>query len=156
MPAYVNEVKYGKFGQATASLTLFGGMDQSLYNDFKKESGRTDQWYGKQPQDTPLGHYGPGHMASSGKIVQVTKQEGNVPLGSSGIQIDFKTDQIIEAIRPGKGCPHSTSKLAQVHKSPGRNISSIIPRSSVSPPRISFRSTRPSKIKRIIIGNDAN
>ena len=41
-------------------------------------------------------------MASNGKIVQVTKQEGKVPLGSSGIQVDFKTDQIIEAIRPGR------------------------------------------------------
>jgi hypothetical protein len=48
------------------------------------------------------GHYGPGHMASSGKIIQVTKQEGKVPLGSSGIKVDFKTDQIIEAIRPGR------------------------------------------------------
>ena len=41
-------------------------------------------------------------MASSGKIVQVTKQDGNVSLGSSGIKVDFKTDQIIEAIRPGR------------------------------------------------------
>jgi NAD(P)-dependent dehydrogenase (short-subunit alcohol dehydrogenase family) len=32
----------------------------------------------------------------------ITKQEGKVPLGSSGIQVAFKTDQIIEAIRPGR------------------------------------------------------
>ena len=39
MPALATDVSYGKFGQATASLTLFGGMDQSLYKDFKKDIG---------------------------------------------------------------------------------------------------------------------
>ena len=101
MPAYVDEVKYGKFGQATATLTLFGGMDQALYDDFKKESGGQINGAENTLKHT-ASHYGPGHMASNGKIVQVTKQEGKVPLGSSGIQVDFKTDQIIEAIRPGR------------------------------------------------------
>ena len=101
MPAYVTEVKYGKFGQATATLTLFGGMDQALYDDFKKESGGQINGAENTLKHT-ASHYGPGHMASNGKIVQVTKQEGKVPLGSSGIQVDFKTDQIIEAIRPGR------------------------------------------------------
>jgi len=101
MPAYVNEVKYGKFGQATASLTLFGGMDQSLYDDFKKDiSGQING--AENTLKHTAGHYGPGHMASSGKIVQVRRQEAEVPLSSSGIQIDFKTNHIIEAIRPGR------------------------------------------------------
>ena len=101
MPAFVDKVKYGKFGQATAALTLFGGMDQAIYNDFKKESGGQINGAENTLKHTG-GHYGPGHMASSGKIIQVTKQEGKVPLGSSGIKVDFKTDQIIEAIRPGR------------------------------------------------------
>jgi hypothetical protein len=46
------------------------------------------------------GHYGPGHVASSGKIVAVTKASGEIPLGSSGIQIQFETDLITEGIRP--------------------------------------------------------
>ncbi len=101
MPALVNEVTYGEFGQATASVTLFGGMDQSLYNDFKKESGGQINGTENTLKHT-AGHYGPGHMASNGKIIRITKQEGEVPLGSSGIQVDFHTDQIIEAIRPGR------------------------------------------------------
>ena len=36
MPARVDAVEYGKFGHATVSATLFGGMDDSLYADFKK------------------------------------------------------------------------------------------------------------------------
>ena len=76
-------------------------MDQTLYDDFKKDIGGQINGTENTLKHT-AGHYGPGHMASSGKIVQVTKQENEVPLGSSGIQVDFTTDQIIEAIRPGR------------------------------------------------------
>ena len=44
--------------------------------------------------------YGPAHMASRGAILDVTKTDGAVPLGSSGIQIRFETDLVIEGIRP--------------------------------------------------------
>ena len=117
MPALVNEVTYGEFGQATASVTLFGGMDQSLYNDFKKESGGQINGSENTLKHT-AGHYGPGHMASNGKIIRITKQGGKIPLGSSGIQVDFHTDQIIEAIRPGRVIrirPDSWPK-SQIHR----------------------------------------
>ena len=48
------------------------------------------------------GAYGPAHIASRGSIVEVTKTDRDVPLGSSGIQIRFETDLIIEGIRPGR------------------------------------------------------
>lgn len=38
MPAWVDAVEYGKFGEATVTATLFGGMDPALYADFKKSS----------------------------------------------------------------------------------------------------------------------
>ena len=41
-------------------------------------------------------------MASGGKIIRVTKEEGKSPLASSGIQVHFETDLVIEAIRPGR------------------------------------------------------
>ncbi len=41
-------------------------------------------------------------MASKGTIVDVAKTTGEVPLGSSGIQMRFETDLIIEGIRPGR------------------------------------------------------
>jgi hypothetical protein len=41
-------------------------------------------------------------MASAGSILEVTKTNGKIPLGSSGIQIRFETDLIIEGIRPGR------------------------------------------------------
>lgn len=101
MPAFVDAVEYGKFGRATITATLFGGIDESLYADFKKGT----QGVMNAAENTLKhagGAYGPAHMASRGSILDVTKSTSEVPLGSSGIQIRFETDLIIEGIRPGR------------------------------------------------------
>jgi hypothetical protein len=101
MPAFVDNVEYGKFGRATITATLFGGMDEPLYADFKKGS----QGVMNAAENTLKhagGAYGPAHMASRGPILDVTKATKDIPLGSSGIQIRFETDLIIEGIRPGR------------------------------------------------------
>ena len=101
MPAYVDAVEYGKFGSATVTATLFGGMDPSLYADFKK--GINGQF---AASEFNLKHaYGTVTetlVANSGPIIDVKKQENDVPLGSSGIQIRIKVTQIIEGARPGR------------------------------------------------------
>ncbi len=101
MPAWIDAVEYGKFGRATVTATLFGGMDLSLYEDFK-----TGRHAVMNAAENTLKHaggaYGPAHMASQGPILDVTKTTGEIPLGSSGIQIRFETDLIIEGIRPGR------------------------------------------------------
>jgi hypothetical protein len=101
MPAWVDAVEYGKFGRAKVTATLFGGMDESLYADFKKDD--TAMMNGvENTLKHAGGNYGPAHMASRGSILGVTKTDGETPLGSSGIQIRFETDLIIEGIRPGR------------------------------------------------------
>jgi hypothetical protein len=101
MPAYVDAVEYGKFGRAKVTATLFGGMDPSLYADFKKDVGVL-----MNASENTLKHvggaYGPAHMCSRGPMLEVTKSSDGAPLGSSGIQIRFETDLIIEGIRPGR------------------------------------------------------
>ena len=101
MAARVDAVEYGKFGRATVTATLFGGMDASLYADFKKGVPAMMNAVENTLKHTQ-GAYGPGHMASRGSILDVVKTPGEVPLGSSGIQIRFETDLIIEGIRPGR------------------------------------------------------
>ena len=99
IPAWIDAVEYGKFGRAKVTATLFGGMDPSLYADFKKGIPAL-----MNAAENTLKHaggaYGPAHMASKGSIVDVTKTDGEVPMGSSGIQIRFETDLVIEGIRP--------------------------------------------------------
>ena len=109
MPGWVDAVEYGKFGAATVTATLFGGMEDSLYADFRKSVSAM-----MNPVENTLKHthgaYGPRHMASRGSILELTRFEGEVPMGSSGIQVTFKTDLILEGIRPGRViriCPGS-------------------------------------------------
>lgn len=101
MPAWVDAVEYGKFGRATVTATLFGGMDASLYADFKKDATALMSAVENTLKHTH-GAYGPAHMASRGTILEVKNAEGEVPVGSSGIQIRFETDLIIEGLRPGR------------------------------------------------------
>ena len=101
MPAWIDAVEYGKFGRATVTATLFGGMDESLYADFKKDVSANMNGVENTLKHAG-GAYGPAHMASKGTILDVTKATGEIPLGSSGIQIRFETDLIIEGIRPGR------------------------------------------------------
>jgi len=109
MPAFVGSVEYGEFGRAIITATLFGGMEESLYADFK--AGVSAMMNGVE--DTLKhtgGNYGPAHMASRGTVLEVTEAPEEPPLGSSGIQIRFETDLVIEAIRPGRVvrvCPGS-------------------------------------------------
>jgi hypothetical protein len=101
MPAWIDTVEYGKFGRATVTATLFGGMDASLYADFKKSEPAMMNAVENTLKHTH-GAYGPAHMASGGTILDVTQLPGEAPTGSSGIQIRFETDLIIEGIRPGR------------------------------------------------------
>ena len=99
IPAWIDAVEYGKFGRATVTATLFGDVDPSLYADFKK-GVPTLMNAAENTLKHAGGGYGPAHMASKGTILDVTKTDGEVPLGSSGIQIRFETDLVIEGIRP--------------------------------------------------------
>tara|TARA_B110000495_G_scaffold202724_1_gene223669 strand:- start:278 stop:1546 length:1269 start_codon:yes stop_codon:yes gene_type:complete len=101
LPAWIDTVAYGKFGQATVTATLFGGMDSSLYADFKKGSSAMMNSVADTLKHNH-GAYGPSHMACRGPILDVIKTPGEVPLGSSGIQIKFETDLITEGVRPGR------------------------------------------------------
>ncbi|HSH92561.1 MAG TPA: hypothetical protein VK968_00275 [Roseimicrobium sp.] len=101
MAAWIDAVEYGKFGRATVTATLFGGMDDSLYADFKKGTSAMMNAVENTLKHTH-GAYGPAHMASRGTVLDATKSPENAPLGSSGIQIRFETDLIIEGIRPGR------------------------------------------------------
>ena len=101
MPAWVDAVEYGQFGRATVTATLFGGMDPELYADFQKGVQATMNGVENTLKHAG-GGYGPAHMASRGSLLEVTKQSGPPPFCSSGIQIRFETDLIIEGIRTGR------------------------------------------------------
>ena len=100
MPAWVDAVEYGKFGRATVTVTLFGGMDPTLYADFKKGIQALMNGAENTLKHTEGGTAGPAQMAARGSILEVTKTPGDAPMGSSGIQLRFDTDLITEGMRP--------------------------------------------------------
>jgi len=100
MPALVDKVEYGKAGQATVIATMVGGMDESLYADFKP---------GVRGQMSPvaanlkhgigdIGHY---HTAIDFSVSDVKKLAGDLPAGSSGIQVVMKVGMVLEGFRAG-------------------------------------------------------
>ncbi|WP_442509244.1 hypothetical protein SH528x_000800 [Novipirellula sp. SH528] len=114
MPAWVDAVEYGKFGSAKVTATLFGGMDESLYADFKADEHALMNAVENTLKHTH-GAYGPAHMACKGPILDVVRMDGEPPVGSSGIQIQFETDLIIEGIRPGRVVRVSPASWPQVN-----------------------------------------
>lgn len=100
MPAWIDEVEYGKFGRATVTATLFGGMDPSLYADFKKGTAALMNGVENTLKHTEGGTAGPTQMAARGTLLDVIQLPGDAPLGSSGIRIRFETDLITEGMRP--------------------------------------------------------
>ncbi|MCM8537952.1 MAG: hypothetical protein NE334_18565 [Lentisphaeraceae bacterium] len=101
VPAYVDKVEYGKYGRAKVTATLFGGLDESIYSEFKKDDEAI-----MNAVELTLKHtgasYGPAHISSRGKILDIKRLTGDIPMASSGVQIRFETDLIIEGIRKGR------------------------------------------------------
>ncbi len=100
MPAWIDAVEYGKFGRAKVAATLFGGMDPSLYADFKAGVPALMNGVENTLKHTEGGTAGPSQMAARGTLLEVTEARGEAPVGSSGIQIQFETDLITEGLRP--------------------------------------------------------
>ena len=102
MPGWIDAVEYGKFGRAKITATLFGGMDPSLYADFKKGQRAMLASAENTLKHWASGTAGTAQMASKGLHTGVTRAKGSVPLGSSGIQISLETDLVTEGFRPGR------------------------------------------------------
>lgn len=97
MPARVDKVEHGKFGSATITATLFGGMDESLYADFQSNIGAKMA----AAEDT-LRTWWPDHDGMDGRITSVERSSSEPQFGSSGIQIQFQVPLILEGFRPGR------------------------------------------------------
>jgi hypothetical protein len=100
LPGWVDTVEYGKFGRATVTVTLFGGKDASLYDDFRAGGQVFVNGAENTLKHTEAGSAGPSQMAARGPIVEVSRTPGEAPTGSSGIQVCFETDLVTEGIRP--------------------------------------------------------
>ena len=109
MPARVDEIQQENFGPATITLTLFGGMDDSLYADFQPNIGGQ-----MAVAEDSLRTWWPDHDGMDGRIIAVEPSTGEHEFGSSGIRLKFQVPLALEGFRPGRTVrirPHSWPKV---------------------------------------------
>lgn len=98
LPAGIDHVEHFDFGGGIVTITLFGGMDPSLYAQLKATQ---EKGFGLASSDKTLRTW--FHRADK-KIGEVLewKETGNPPPGSSGIQVRLKFTELLEGYRPGR------------------------------------------------------
>ncbi len=98
LPGWIDSVEDNDFGGGTVTLTLFGGMDPSLYADLKATQ---DKGYHVAVAEKTLRTW---FHRSDRKLGQVAewKEIENPPPGSSGIQVRMKFTELLDGYRPGR------------------------------------------------------
>ena len=98
LPGWIDSVEDNDFGGGIVTLTLFGGMDPSLYAELKATQ---DKGFGVAVAEKSLRTW---FHRSDKKIGQVMewKESPNPPPGSSGIQLRMKFTELLDGYRPGR------------------------------------------------------
>jgi hypothetical protein len=98
LPGWIDHVEHFDYGGAIITITLFGGMDPSLYADMK-DTRETGFWVAAAEKTLRTWF----HRADR-KVGRVLdwKETENPPLGSSGIQLRLKFAEVLEGYRPGR------------------------------------------------------
>lgn len=98
LPGWIDHVEHNDFGGGIVTLTLFGGMDPSLYAELKATQ---EKGFGVAAAEKTLRTW--FHRADK-KIGQVLewKENENPPPGSSGIQIRMKFTELLDGYRLGR------------------------------------------------------
>lgn len=97
LPGWIDHVEHETGGRGIVTITLFGGMDKSLYDEIKAK----DRPLSVAAAENTLRTYWKGHDAMSGPIVDIKLIE-NPPLGNSGIQIRWQAGALLDGFRPGR------------------------------------------------------
>ena len=98
LPGWIDSVEDNDFGGGTVTLTLFGGMDPSLYADLKSTQ---DKGYHVAVAEKTLRTWFHRSDRKLGKVAEWKEIENPSP-GSSGIQIKMTFTELLEGYRPGR------------------------------------------------------
>lgn len=96
LAAVVEQVNHQGPGKGVVIITLFGGMDDGLYDDFQISSAVT-----LCAAEETLRTYWRNHDNKEGSIIDIKHVESS-PLGSSGIQLHIQVDELLEGFRRGR------------------------------------------------------
>ena len=98
LPGWIDTVEDNDFGGGVVTLTLFGGLDPSLYAELKATQ---EKGFGVAVAEKSLRTW---FHRSDKKIGQVIewKETPDPPPGSSGIQVGMKFTELLDGYRPGR------------------------------------------------------
>jgi hypothetical protein len=97
LPGWIDHVKHETGGRGIVTITLFGGMDKSLYDEITTR----DRPLSVAAAESTLRTYWKDHDAMGGGIVDIKLCE-NPPVGSSGIRIRWQAGALLDGFRPGR------------------------------------------------------
>lgn len=98
LPGWVDAVEHLPGGRGTVTVTLFSGMDPSLYDRARVQS-RPGGGASLAAAEYTLRGYWQDHDSKNGPIVE-WKELPDPPPGSSGIQIKVRIHELLEGFRP--------------------------------------------------------
>ena len=98
LPGWIDSVEDNDFGGGTLTLTLFGGMDPSLYADLKAAQ---DKGYHVAVAEKTLRTWFHRSDRKLGNVAE-WKETESPPPGSSGIQITMRFTELLDGYRPGR------------------------------------------------------
>ncbi|NBV20525.1 MAG: hypothetical protein EBS05_00800 [Proteobacteria bacterium] len=96
LAGWVDNVEHQPGGKGIVTVTLFGGMDPTLY-----ERARTAKSAAIAAAEPTLRSWWQEHDNKGGSVVGV-KDLPNPPSGSSGLQLRVQLNELLEGFRPGR------------------------------------------------------
>jgi hypothetical protein len=98
LPGWIDTVENFDYGGGIVTLTLFGGMDPSLYAELKATQ---DKGFGVAVAEKTLRTWSHRSDKKIGQALE-WKESANPPPGSSGIQVRMKFTELLDGYRPGR------------------------------------------------------
>ena len=98
IPGWIDSVEDNDFGGGIVTLTLFGGLDPSLYAELKATQ---EKGFGVAVAEKTLRTWSHRSDKKIGQVLE-WKEIANPPPGSSGIQVRMKFSELLDGYRPGR------------------------------------------------------
>ena len=93
----IEHVEHQPNGQGIATITLFAGIDPSLYDEVREKRGG----YTVAVAEPTLRTWWQDHDSKVGRTVEIIDLD-NPPPGSSGLQLRLQFNELLEGYRPGR------------------------------------------------------
>lgn len=100
LPGWVEQVEHQPGGGGIVTVTLFGGMDPTLY-DAARAQAKPGGGASLAAAEWTLRTFWQEHDSKNGPVLDF-KEIPNPPLGSSGLQLRVQFHRLLEGYRPGR------------------------------------------------------